>query len=255
MDWRHFLMFKNDLIFRTALLNAAGFLGFAPDPRAAVNWDEFGAFITNPISLRPRLPAVHPELLPYPGGFLLHNGLPNPGFSSVLKKYSRRWADADLPVILHLMADRPEETARMVRSLEGLENIAAIELGFAPQLAGDILLLAVQMCLGELPLIVNLPFEQALTVGPQLIQVGAAALSLAAPRGALPAAGQLVTGRLYGPALLPQSLALVRDIARLGLPIIGGAGIYCKNDALAMLESGALAVQVDAALWKSGGLS
>jgi dihydroorotate dehydrogenase (NAD+) catalytic subunit len=228
--------------------------------RAAVNWDEFGAFVTNPISLRPRQPAATPDLLPYPGGVLLHNGLPNPGLSAVLKKYARRWAEASLPVILHLMADRPEETARMVRSLEGLENIAAIELGFAPQLAGDILLLAVQMCRGELPLIVNLPFEQVLTLGPQLVQLGAVALSLAAPRGALPVAAagaegpQTLTGRLYGPALFPQSLALVRDAARLGLPVIGGAGVYRKADALAMLESGALAVQMDAVLWKSGGL-
>jgi dihydroorotate dehydrogenase (NAD+) catalytic subunit len=249
-------MFKNDLIFRTSLLNAAGFLGFAPEPRAAVNWDEYGAFVTNPISMRPRLAAASPEVLPYQGGILLHNGLPNPGYSTVLKKYARRWADADLPVIPHLMADRPEETARMVRGLEGLENIAAIELGFAPQLAGDILLMAVEMSLGELPLIVNLPFEQVLSLGPQLIQLGAAALSLAAPRGALPAqAGGLVTGRLYGPAIFPQALALVRDAARLGLPVIGGAGVYCKENARAMLECGALAVQVDAALWANGSLS
>lgn len=248
-------MFKYDLTFRASLLNAAGFLGFAPQPRASVNLEELGAFITNPISLRPRLPAARPELLPFQGGFLLHNGLPNPGFSAVLRRYSRHWADATLPIIPHLMADRPEETARMVRSLEGLENVAAIELGFAPQLSNDILLLAVQMCLGELPLIVNLPFEQVLVIGTQLIQLGASALSLAAPRGALPAsAGSLVTGRLYGPAFFPQSLALVRDAARLGLPIIGGAGVYTKDNALAMLENGALAVQMDAVLWKNGSL-
>ncbi len=248
-------MFKHDLIFRLPVLNAAGSLGFAPEPRAPVHWEQLGAFITNPISLRSRQPALNPELLPYQGGFLLHDGLPNPGFSGVIRKYARRWSEAVLPVIPHLMADRPTETVQMVRSLEGMENIAAIELGFAPQLAADILLMAVQMCLGELPLIVNLPFEQVLTIGQQLIQAGAVALSLAAPRGALVAeAGQLVNGRLYGPALFPQSLGLVRDAARLGLPIIGGAGVYSRENAQAMLENGALAVQLDAILWKSGGL-
>jgi len=252
-------MFKNDLFFRTPFLNAAGFLGFAPEPRSAVKWEEFGAFITNPLSLRPRLPALAPELLPYPGGFLLHNGLPNPGLSAAIKKYARRWADAGLPVILHLMADRPDETARMVRSLEGLENIAAIELGFAPQLAGDIILLSTQMSLGELPLIVRLPFEQVLVLGPQLIQLGVVAISLAAPRGVLPVptgleGGAACAGRLYGPSLFPQALSLVQDATRLGLPIIGAGGVYRKEDALAMLDSGALAVQMDAILWKSGGL-
>src|SRR5512133_3260678 len=245
---------KRDLTFRAPLMNAAGTLGFAPDPHAAIKWDDFGAFVTNPVSLRPRLPAKNPELINYPGGFLLHNGLPNPGLSAVLKKYARHWADTDLPIIVNLMADRPEETARMVRTLEGVENVAAIELGFAPLLAADIILLAVEMSLGELPLIVNLPFDQVLTLGPRLIQAGAAAISLAAPRGALPKGEGQVTGRLFGPSLFPQSLDLVRNAARLSLPIIGGCGVYSRENAAAMLAAGALAVQVDSVLWKNGWL-
>jgi dihydroorotate dehydrogenase (NAD+) catalytic subunit len=243
---------KRDLTFRTPLMNAAGTLGFAPDPRAAVKWDDFGAFVTNPISLRSRLPAKNPELIEYPGGFLLHSGLPNPGLSAAVKKHARHWADTDLPVIVNLMADRPEETARMVRTLEGLENVAAIELGFAPLLAADIILMAVEMSLGELPLIVNLPFEQVLTLGPRVIQIGAAAISLAAPRGALPKRDAVITGRLFGPALFPQALDVVRSAVKLGLPVIGGCGIYSQENASAMLQAGALAVQVDTVLWKNG---
>jgi dihydroorotate dehydrogenase (NAD+) catalytic subunit len=247
-------IFKRDLTFRTPLMNTAGTLGFAPDSRAAVKWDDFGAFVTNPLSLRSRLPAKNPELIEYPGGFLLHSGLPNPGLSAAVKKYASRWADTDLPVIVNLMADRPEETARMVRVLEGLENIAAVELGFAPLLAADIILLAVEMSLGELPLIVNLPFEQVLTLGPRVIQAGAAAISLATPRGALPRGDTVITGRLFGPSLFPQALDVVCSAVKLGLPVIGGCGVYSKEDASAMLQSGALAVQVDTVLWKNGWL-
>ena len=258
----NFLMFKNDLTFRAPFMNAAGMLGFAPDPHAEVNstlgegWYNPGAFVTNPISLRSRRPSAEPGMIQYPGGLLLHTGLPNPGLSGAIKKYARRWASTQLPVIIHLMADRPDETARMVRSLEGLENIAAIELGFAPLLAADIILMAVEMSLGELPLIVNLPFEQFLSLGPRIIQLGAAALSFAAPRGALPAeAGSqtesaLTTGRLYGPSLFPQSLSLLCSATRLGLPVIGGVGIYNREQAGAMLACGALAVQIDTVLWK-----
>jgi dihydroorotate dehydrogenase len=243
---------KRDLTFRAPLMNAAGTMGFSPDPRVAVNWSDFGAFVTNPISLRPWTAAKNPELIEYPGGFLLHNGLPNPGLSTVLKKYAHYWANADLPIIANLMADRPEETARMVRILEGVENVAAVELGFAPLLATDIILLAVEISLGEFPLIVNLPFDQVLTLGPRLIQAGAAAVSLAAPRGALPNGEGIVTGRLFGPSLFPQSLDLVRNAAKLGLPILGGCGVYSRENADAMLAAGALAVQVDAVLWKTG---
>jgi dihydroorotate dehydrogenase len=214
--------------------------------------DFFGAFVTNPFSLRPRSPAAKPDVLAYPGGFLLHTGLPNPGLKAGMSKYSARWSRSDLPVIVHLMADRPEETQRMVRMLEAEENVMAAELGFAPQLANDIISLTLEMCIGELPLIFSMPVEQVLSLGPRLIQEGAQAISISAPRGALPLSSSpspLQTGRLYGPSLFPQTLETVYSAAKFGLPIIGAGGVWTKENAEAMLSAGALAVQVDAALW------
>jgi len=265
-------MSKRDFYLTRPLMNAAGSLGFAPDhsQRASEVFGGFGAFVTNPISLRPRRPAAKPALIEFPGGFLLHSGLPNPGLEGALKKHAAKWARADLPVIVHLMADRPEETAHMVRRLEGLESVMAAELGFAPQLADEIILVALEMSLGELPLIVSLSFEQALRLGAQAVAMGAAAVSLGAPRGLLPPSGDrhalaeaendkggiasekgaVIAGRLFGPGLLPQALLTVRDAARAGIPIIGGCGVYSAADASAMLEVGALAVQLDSALWR-----
>ena len=97
-------------------------MGFAPDSRVGIDLDSFGAFGT----------AAQPEIMEYPGGFLLHSGVPNPGFNTGIKRYASRWDKADLPVIVHLMADRPEETQRMVRMLETQENVIAAEHGFAP---------------------------------------------------------------------------------------------------------------------------
>lgn len=253
-------MFKQDLTFSSPYMNAAGTLGFAPDFRAPIPWESFGAFVTNPLSQRPRLPTASPALVEYPGGFLLHTGLPNLGLNGAIKKYARRWADSRLPVIVHLMADRPEESMRMVQMLEGRENIAAVELGFAPLLADEIILMTIEMCLGELPLIVCLPAEQVLSLGQRVIQEGATAISLAAPRGMLafapgpstPPGGRekSVTGRLQGPALFPQALLTVRDAAQANLPVIAAGGVDSKENADAMLSAGALAVQVDASLWR-----
>lgn len=210
--------------------------------------ESFGAFVTNPFSLRPRQPAARPAVIEHPGGFLLHTGLPNPGLSTGLKKYAAKWSHSELPVIVHLMADRPEETQRMVRMLETQENVMAAELGFAPLLADDILLLTLEMCLGELPLIFSLPMQQVLSLGPRLIQDGAQAISIAAPRGAL-MTDQLITGRYYGPSLFPQTLETVYSAAKIGLPIVGAGGVWSKENVEAMLSAGALAVQVDAVLW------
>lgn len=251
---------KRDLYFNQKIMNTAGSLGFAPDFRSPGDFGslkEFGAFVTNPFSLRPRLPAATPAVIQHSGGFLLHTGLPNPGFNAGLKKYSAKWSRSELPVIVHLMADRPEETQRMVRMLEPQENVMAAELGFAPQLSNDIILMTLEMCVGELPLIFSLPVEQVLSLGPRLIQDGAQAIGIAAPRGALPLTpnpspsgrGELVTGRLYGPALFPQTLETVYSASKLGLPIIGAGGVWTKENADSMLSVGALAVQIDAALW------
>ncbi len=154
-----------------------------------------------------------------------------------------------MPIIVHLMADRPEETMQMVRALEVAENVMAVELGFAPLLTADIILIAIEMSRGELPLIVSLPAEQILGLGARVLETGAVALSLAAPRGALPGDGTLVTGRLFGPSLFPKSLDIVNSAARLGLPVIGAGGVFSREDAKALLAAGAIAVQMDAALW------
>jgi len=248
---------KRDLYFSNPIINASGSLGFAPDPRNGISLSAFGAFVTNPVSLRPRLPATHPAFIEFPGGFLMHTGLPNPGFSGVLKKYSARWNRADLPIIVHLMADRPEETQRMVRELENVENVMAVQLGFAPLLADDIILMNLEMCLGELPLIFALPYEQVLTLGSRLVAGGVSAISLASPRGALPdKAGNLVTGRIYGPSLFPRALDVIRSATMIGLPVIGSGGVWSDTDAGAMLKAGAMAVETDAQLWapKEAGL-
>ncbi|NWF65595.1 MAG: hypothetical protein HXY38_14965 [Chloroflexi bacterium] len=241
---------KRDLYFSKPLINAAGSLGFAPDPRHGVSLDSFGAFVTNPLSLRPRLPTPHPSVVEFPGGFLMHTGLPNPGFHAALKKYSAKWNRAGLPIIIHLMADRPEESQRMVRELEHVENVMAAQLGFAPLLSDDIILMNLKMCLGEVPLIFALPHEQVLTLGHQLIAGGASAISIASPRGALhDKAGNLVTGRMYGQSLFPRSLDIVRSAVMSGIPIIGSGGVWSQVDAESILKAGAIAVETDAQLW------
>ena len=230
-------------------MNSAGSLGFAPDPRNGVPVDRFGAFVTNPISFRPRLPTTKPALIEFHGGFLLHTGLPNPGLSSVIKNHAARWKRSGLPVVVNLMADRPEETKRMVQMLERIENVMAVELGFAPRLADDIILLTLEMCIGELPLIFSLPIEQVLSLGPRLIQEGAVAIGISAPRGALIRDGQPITGRIHGPALFPRSLEIVQSASRLGIPIIGGTGVWSGKEMEDMLSVGALAVQIGTCLW------
>jgi len=105
---------------------------------------------------------------------------------------------------------------------------------------------------GELPVIARLPFESALSLAPAAIEAGATAVSLSPPRGQIipnDATG-ITRGRLYGPGILPQALGLVQQLAELDIPIIGAGGVYSDRQAAAMLAAGALAVQLDACLWR-----
>jgi dihydroorotate dehydrogenase (NAD+) catalytic subunit len=244
-------MFRQDLDLPTPLMNAAGTLGFAPPPRGTLP-EPLGAFVTHPISLSPRTPAADRAAIPYPGGFLLHTGYPNPGLSRVLKRYGERWAQADLPIWVHLLANSPPEAQQMVQRLEGVEGVMALELGLPPGVRGEEARALIEAAYGELPLVVSLPLTLASEPWvAALPEWGVSALTLTGPRGILLTdSGRPVSGRLMGPALLPQMLAAVQSVRRLGLQIIAGAGVYRRQDAQALRDAGAWAVQIDSVLWR-----
>ena len=250
---------KTDLYFQKPLMNSAGTLGFSPDPKDKVDFTSFGAFVTNPVSWSARTPAKGTRYISFSGGFLIHTGYPNPGIKAILRGHARRWTRSPLPVIVHLLAQDVATMGRMVQQLEGLEGLMGIELGLPPgvdpDLAHDMALAAV----GELALIVRIPFEQIPASGADwplldaLHQAGTNAISLAPPRGLLPDhQGSLVSGRLYGSAFFPQSLSAVNRLAEADIPIIASGGVYTQEDITAMLTAGAAAVQIDVALWRDG---
>lgn len=241
---------KFDLVFSAPLMNAAGALGYAPNPRGPLELERLGAFVTAPVSLAARSPSQGERCLNYNGGFLLHTGLPNPGLSAVLQRFAPRWKTSPLPVIVHLLASRPDEIAAMLPRLETQEGILGIEVGLPPGADAGEAAEFTRAALGELPVIVRTPLESARGLGEATMSAGAAAVSLGPPRGALPTpGGALVHGRLFGPAIFPQALEVVRSLALQGIPVIGAGGVYSMPDAEAMLAAGALAVQLDSVLW------
>jgi dihydroorotate dehydrogenase (NAD+) catalytic subunit len=248
-------MIRQELYLSSPWVNAAGMLGCTLPARWPVPGIELGllgAFITNPLSLSARSPANDRSAIRYPGGALLHSGLPNPGLERALRHYAERWAQSNIPVWVHLAGSSPEEIQRMVRRLEGYEGVLAVELGLPPRAGIEDTLKFVEAAYGELPLIVQIPLLVASEAWvSQLAALGASALSLGAPRGtALGEEGKPVSGRLYGPSLFPLTLHAVQVLRSQGLPVIAGPGVYRRQDAQALLDAGALAVQLDTVLWR-----
>jgi dihydroorotate dehydrogenase (NAD+) catalytic subunit len=141
----------------------------------------------------------------------------------------------------------------MVRKLEYLEGVAGLEIGLPAEADAELVRDIARAAAGELPVILRIPMDRAASLAGGLERALIAAVSLAPPRGALPLPdGGLVQGRLYGPALFPQALAAVRALAHGGIPVIGAGGVYTSENVEAMLQAGAIAVQLDAVLWRGG---
>jgi len=245
---------KHDLSLHPPLMNAAGTLGFAPDLHSAVDWSRLGAFITNPVSLAPRTPARGQRFTVFPGGYLLHTGYPNPGLSHVIRHYASHWKRSPIPVVVHLFTRSAEELSEMVQRLEALDGVTGLEIGVTSEADADSVEALVQAASGELPVIMRLPMEGAAELAGIAIHSGATAISLAPPRGELPSlSGNLNQGRLYGPAIFPLALRMTHELSQQSIPIIAAGGVTTRQDVEAMLAAGAMAVQLDSALWRDAG--
>jgi dihydroorotate dehydrogenase (NAD+) catalytic subunit len=246
---------RQELTFPTPFMNAAGTLGYIP--RADWLFDQpAGVFVTPPISLEARAPASNRACIPFPGGVLLHNGLPNPGLKSAIRLYAKYWQRSPIPVWVHLIPQHPNELPGMIRKLEEVPGIGAIEVGLPPECGLAAAIEYVKAAAGELPLVIHVSLtEMTLELITPLAQLGVSAVSLGAPRGCLPSGNgqRLVSGRLFGPSVLPLALAAVRSLSRSEMPVIASGGVYDLATAHLLLSAGAKAVQLDTILWRGTG--
>jgi dihydroorotate dehydrogenase (NAD+) catalytic subunit len=247
---------KTGLTLANPVMPAAGCFGFGTQYARLVEVEALGAVVVGPLTVRPRQGAEPPRTVPIPGGVLLHTGLANPGIAAAVRRYARTWARSPVPVIVHVAGTSPAEAASGCQRLWSVEAVAAIELGLPDTADPDEASAIVQAAhtVARQPLIVRLPLAWADALCEAAIEAGADALTVAAPpRGTAWHAptGRFVTGRLYGPFVLPLALRALRRVAELvPVPLIGCGGIHSAEDARAFLHAGAAAIQVDGALWR-----
>lgn len=247
---------KQSLIIENPVMIASGMMGFEPSAyRDLIKLEKLGAMVTAPLTWKARGPAHGTRVVPFPGGLLLHTGLPNPGMARVIRHFGKIWRTSELPIIVHLIATSRDDLRHCAETLDEAEGIAGIELGLADQIDPHEALTAIGILRdrSQLPLLVKLPLYNATELARTAIDAGADALVVASPpRGAErdPLSGQLIGGRIYGAWLKPLVLRAVGQIAELTqLPIIASGGIHSANDARDYISAGARAVQIDTLLW------
>jgi dihydroorotate dehydrogenase (NAD+) catalytic subunit len=256
---------KYGLTLTVPVMPASGTFGYGDAYQDLVDVALLGAVVTNPVSLRSRRTAPGRRIGVRGDAFVVHTGWPNPGLNRVIRTYSETWERLPIPVIVHLLASRPEEVAQTAARLSGVAGVAGIELGFPATISVRDARATVEAAAneGDLPVIAKIPFGRVERLAPILAAHGADALTLTAPpRAVLPvrderagAVARFMRGRLYGAALFPLLLDTLSYWARrLPVPVIACGGIASPEDALACLTLGAAAVQIDALLWREPAL-
>lgn len=246
------------------VMPACGAFGYGDVYQDLVDVSNLGAVITNPVSLRPRRAARGQRIGVWGQGFVVHTGWPNPGLRKVIQTYRDTWERFPVPVIVHVLATRPAEVARVVRYLSGVRGVRGVELGFAADASAERVLntLAAAVDESDLPVIAKVPFGRVDALAVPLVEQGADAVTLTAPpRAVLPlrnaddAVAHYMRGRLYSATLFPLLLHELSCWAnKLPAPVLACGGIASTDDALACLSLGAAAVQIDPLLWRDPSL-
>lgn len=246
---------KIGLALSSPLILASGIIGYGDARARSLDLSCCGAWVTAPIGLQPRPGSPPPRMAEVPGGFVLAETGQNPGVSYVIRQYAPLWARLGLPVIARLWGS-DEEQAAVAHQLEASERVAAVELApedrLSPADAAGLVRAVRREC--DLPMLVELPLLPNVVDWAMACQeAGADVLVIGQSPRALGVAadGAVVLGRLYGPAVAPLAWAALEQVARanVGLPLIGAGGVHRPADVQTFLRLGAVAVEVDTAIW------
>lgn len=248
---------KFALSVRAPVMIASGVAGWGAHYHDLLNLRKVGALVTNPATYHAWTPARGTRVVPLDAGVLVHTGLPNGGVRAVIKAYRAVWANAPLPIILHLVGTTRQDVRNACQLIDQEESLPALELGLNDDISAqktyELVKAAAEST--EKPVLVRLPMYDAYESAEAAAEAGAGALVVCAPpRGTArdPRSGRLVSGRVYSPLLHPMVLRMVgvlRQRVDASVPIIGAGGIHSLDQARDFIEAGAVAVQVDSVTW------
>src|SRR3990172_9103316 len=222
---------KTGLSLKSPIMPASGCAGFASEYAALIDWSKWGAFVTNPVTARPRKPAGDPVSIDLGSAALVHTGIPNPGISAVLKESQGTWKRWGIPVIVHIASTTPDDVAECAVRLVVVESVGGVELGVRDEEDEGAIaaLIAAAVEASERPVLVRLPLERAASL---------ALVVAAPPRGTLPWGDGFVSGRLYGRGTLPLALRAVREtLESVDVPVVASGGVHTVEDARMILRT------------------
>lgn len=244
---------------------------FGMEYRKLVDVNLLGAIVTKTITLKPRTGNPPPRIAETSSGMLNSIGLENKGLNDFIKNKIPLFPEGKTALIVSIAGDSEDEFAELVKSLDKIKKVSAIELNLScPNVRhGSRVGLTAQdekavyevvaniRKMTDLALIAKLsPCVTDITkIAKAAESAGADAVSLVNTYPAMavdvetgkPMLGN-ITGGLSGPAIKPIALKMVWDTYRkVRMPIIGIGGIMDYKDAVEFMLCGAAAVQIGTA--------
>jgi dihydroorotate dehydrogenase (NAD+) catalytic subunit len=253
---------------KNPVTTASGTFGFGEEYSPYIDLSRLGALVVKGTTLQPRQGNPGPRIAETPCGILNAIGLQNPGIETVTGEILPRIKDLNVPVIINIAGDTPEDYGQLARKIDG-SGAAGIEVNiscpnvkkggmqFGSDPAAAAQVTKAVKANTDLPVIVKLSpnVTSIVQVAESVTEAGADALSMINTLLGMkidihttrPLLGNIMGG-LSGPAVKPVAVRAVWQVyQRVQLPIIGMGGITSADDALEFIMAGATAIAVGTA--------
>ncbi len=274
------------LTLKNPVLVAAGTFGYGLEFVRSVRLERLGALVTKTLTRTPREGNAPPRLVETPAGMLNTVGLQNVGLEAFLREKLPQLQALQVPVIVSVLGDRPEDVSVMVQQLERAEGVAAVELNLscpnvkvqAAHVGATAQASSANVRMGHMvaqdaeatfavvetarrctrkPVIAKLspdvtdltPIAQAAErAGADALTIGNTFTGMSLDPATRRSRLGTLTGGLSGPAIRPLAVYRVWYTAQIvHIPVIGVGGIVRADDALEFFLAGATAVAVGTA--------
>jgi dihydroorotate dehydrogenase (NAD+) catalytic subunit len=251
------------------VLTASGTFGYAREFESLIDLNRLGGIIVKGLALKPVKGNPPPRIVETPCGMLNAIGLENVGIDAFVVDKMPFLRTLRPPIIANIYGTSVAEYSELARRIDTIDGVSGVEVniscpnvkaggvvfGVDPVAAGSVVK-AVRQSTRKTVIVKLSPNVTDVTVIARSAEAaGADALSLIntltgmaidietrRPRLAN------ITGGLSGPAIKPEALRMVWQVARATrLPVIGIGGIMKAEDAVEFFIAGAKAVQIGTA--------
>lgn len=261
------------LTLKNPVMTASGTFGYGNEYAPLMDISRLGAVVTKTLTLEPRAGNPQPRIWELPCGMLNSIGLANIGVHKFVENVLPEVSKIGTEIIANIAGKAAEDYPELVKILDGHSGVSGYEINVScPNVKKGGMIFGAdceavgritETCrkLTEKPVIVKLtpnvtdpaPVAKAAeNAGADALTVANTVLGMAVDIETGKPRIPFVTAGYSGPGIKPINLAKLYQVKQAaGLPLIGCGGIMNYKDALEYIITGASAVQIGSATYKT----